>query len=298
MPVPNDIILFNNHFTGHRRDYPYCTRLAIAADIGYNGYEFHPIEPDDDATWGEATEAYRASGLTSAGMYVLSKGVTDEEFPQIDAEIDRCKRMIDHLAEIDPKAFVNFTIMSNPGGASTPDYREAGSGKAEARHWERSSKIMSEIDAHIATLGLSGNLYNHIWFMCDTSATQLRLIKESGAKTIRPGIAAFHSFFHQGEPDFLEIMDQPGMDNLGYLALLSGWAKPDDPFRTRPLDDGNIDLAAALGLVWQRGYTGPIITQAYDLGGDAYLTAKRSFDYVHEVYDRYQRNPALNPYHK
>ena len=71
MPVPNDIILFNNHFTGHRRDYPYCTRLAIAADIGYNGYEFHPIEPDDDATWGEATEAYRASGLTSAGMYVL-----------------------------------------------------------------------------------------------------------------------------------------------------------------------------------------------------------------------------------
>jgi len=297
MPIPNDLILFNNHFLGHRRNYAYRTRLAIAADIGYNGYEFHPIEPDDDQVWDEATEAYRTSGLTSAGMYVLSKGVTDEEFPHIDAEIDRCKRMIDRLAEIDPKAFVNFTIMSNPGGASTPDYREAGSGKAEARHWNRSVKIMREIDTHIALRGLSGNLYNHIWFMVDTTATQLRLIKESGAKTIRPGVAAFHSFFHQGEPDFLEIMDQLGMDNLGYLALLSGWAKPDDPFRTRPLDDGNIDIAAALGLVWQRGYTGPIITQAYDLGGDAYLTAKRSFDYIHEVYDRYQRNPALNPYH-
>lgn len=298
MPVPNDLILFNNHFTGHRRDYPYRTRLAIAADIGYNGYEFHPIEPDDDQTWDEATTAFRDSGLKRAGMYVLAKGVTDEEFPQIDAEIDRCKRMIDRLAEIDSQAFVNFTIMSNPGGASTPDYREAGSGKAEARHWERSAKIMTEIDAHIASRRLSGNLYNHIWFMVDTTATQLRLLKESSAKTIRPGVATFHAFFHQGEPDFLELMDQPDMENLGYLALLSGWPKPDDPFRTRPLDDGNIDIAAALGLVWQRGYTGPIITQAYDLGGDAYLTAKRSFDYIHEVYDRYQRNPALNPYRK
>ena len=88
------------------------------------------------------------------------------------------------------------------------------------------------------------------------------------------------------------------MERLGYFAVLNGWPKPAEPFRTRPLEDGNIDIAAALGLVWARGYTGPIVSQAYDLGGDAYLTAKRSIDYIREIHDRYQRNPALNPWHK
>jgi sugar phosphate isomerase/epimerase len=204
--------------------------------------------------------------------------------------------MIDRLAAMSPKAFVNYTIASNPGKNGTPDYREAGSAKAEARHWERTVRMLREIDAHVTQLGLSANLYNHIWFMIDTSAAQLRALKEAEAKTIKPGIAAFHAFFHQGEPDFHELMAQPGMEALGYYAVLSGWREPATPFRSRPIDDGNIDIAANLGLLWQQGYTGPIVSQAYDLGGDAYLTAKRSYDYLRSIHERFQRNPALNPH--
>ena len=296
MSLPNQLILFNNHFVMHRRYYPYRTRLAISADTGYDGYEFSPIEPGDDKTWDEATAAFRASGLRRAGMYVVSKGINDDDNDKFDAEVVRAKRMIDRLAAIDPQAFVNFTILSNPGGKSTPDYREAGSAKAEARHWERTASMLREIDAHLALRGLSGNLYNHVWFMIDTPAAEARALRESGAKVIRPGIALFHAFFHLGVPDLHEVMAQPGMERLGYFAVLNGWPKPAEPFRTRPLDDGNIDVAAALGLVWARGYTGPIVSQAYDLGGDAWLTAKRSIDYIREIYDRYQRNPALNPH--
>lgn len=296
MALPNELILFNNHFVMHRRHYPYRTRLAIAADTGYDGYEFHPIEPGDDKVWDEATAAYRASGLRRAGMYIVSKGINDDDHDKFDAEVVRAKRMIDRLAVIDPQAFVNFTILSNPGGKSTPDYREAGSAKAEARHWERTARMLREVDAHVALRGLTCNLYNHVWFMIDTPAAEVRAIQESGAKVIRPGIALFHAFFHLGVPDLHEVMAQPGMERLGYFAVLNGWPKPAEPFRTRPLDDGNIDVAAALGLVWARGYTGPIVSQAYDLGGDAWLTAKRSIDYIREVYDRYQRNPALNPH--
>ena len=91
-------------------------------------------------------------------------------------------------------------------------------------------------------------------------------------------------------------MAQPGMEALGYYAVLSGWREPATPFRSRPIDDGNIDIAANLGLLWQQGYTGPIVSQAYDLGGDAYLTAKRSYDYLSSIHERFQRNPALNPH--
>ena len=297
MTLPNQLILFNNHFVMHRRQYPIRTRLAIAADTGYDGFEFHPTEPDDDRTWSEMASAFKASGLKRAGMYVVSKGIADEDCPTFDAEVSRARRMIDRLALIDSQAFVNFTIMSNPVGRSTPDYRDAGSSRAEARHWERTARMVKAVDDHLALRGLSGNFYNHIWFMIDTPAAQLRAIQDSGAKVIRPGIALFHSHFHPGVPDLHEVMAQPGMERLGYFALLNGWPKPAEPFRTRPLDDGNIDVAAALGLVWSRGYTGPIVSQAYDLGGDAYLTAKRSIDYIREIHDRYQRNPALNPYY-
>lgn len=298
MALPNELILFNNHFVMHRRNYPYRTRLAIAADTGYDGYEFHPIEPGDDQTWDEATGAFRASGLRRAGMYIVAKGINDAEHDKFDAEVDRAKRMIDRLAAIDPRAFVNFTILSNPAGQSTPDYREAGSAKAEPRHWERTATMLREIDAHVAKRGLTCNLYNHVWFMIDTPAAEVRAIRESGAQVIQPGIALFHAFFHLGVPDLAEVMAQPGMERLGYFAVLNGWPKPAEPFRTRPLDDGNIDVAAALGLIWAKGYQGPIVSQAYDLGGDAWLTAKRSIDYIRSVYDRFHRNPALNPHAK
>ena len=295
MPLPTPRDLVNNHFAGHRRNYPYHTRLAIAADLGFDGYELHPIEPNDDKSWDEAAAAFKASGIRHAGMYVVAKGATDAEFPAIDAEIERTRRIIERLHAIDPHAFLNFTVMSNPAGTSPPDYREAGSAKAELRHWERTARIVRAADDELAARGMSGNLYNHVWFIIDTPAAELRVLQDAGAKVIRPGVAIFHSHFHLGVPDFPELMATPGMQRIGYFAVLNGWPKPAEPFRTRPLDDGNIDLAAALGLLWSKGYTGPIVSQAYDLGGDPYETARRARDYIRDVHARFLRNPALNP---
>ena len=296
MSFPNPVILFNNHFTGHRRNYPYRARLAIAADLGYDGYEFHPIEPNDDKTWDELSAAFKASGLQRTGMYLVTKGALDEEFPQIEEELTRVRRIIDRLAALHPQAYLNFTIASNPVGKATPDYRDAGSAHAEPRHWERTAHILREIDAHLALRGLSGNIYNHVWFMTDTPVAVLRALHDSGAKVIRPGLASFHAFFHLGVADMDQVMALPGMERLGYYALLNGWPKPAEPFRTRPLDDGNIDFAGALALLWKHGYTGPVVSQGFDLGGDPYESARRALHFIREIHDRFARNPALNPF--
>jgi sugar phosphate isomerase/epimerase len=228
-------------------------------------------------------------------MYIVAKGATDEEFPGIEADMARTRGMVTRLQEIDPRAYVNFTIFSNPAGRSTPDYRDSGSSRAEPRHWERVVRILRALDEDLAARGMIGNLYNHVWFIIDTPAAELRALGEAGARAIRPGIALFHSHFHPGVPDLPEVMAQPGMERLGYLALLNGWPKPSDPFRTRPLDDGNIDVAGALGLLWKRGYSGPIVSQGYDLGGDPYEAARRARDYIRGIHERFARNPALNP---
>jgi len=296
MPFPNPLFLSTNHFVGHRRAYSFGTRLAIAADLGFQGFEFHPIEPDDDKGWGEASSAYRRSGLHGAGMYVVAHGCRDEESKDWDAQVDRVRRIVDRLSVLEPGAYLNFTIASNPAGVATPDYRESGSAKAEPRHWARAQRMLQAIDAHLALRGLTGNLYNHVWFIIDTPSAELRLLSAADARVIRPGLALFHTHFHPGVPDLADVLAQPGMDRLGYVAVLNGWPKPAEPFRTRPLDDGNIDVASALGLLWSRNYAGPIISQGYDLGGDPFETARRSRDYLLAVHARFERNPRLNPW--
>jgi sugar phosphate isomerase/epimerase len=91
-------------------------------------------------------------------------------------------------------------------------------------------------------------------------------------------------------------LSSPEMGRLGYVALHSGYPKP-EPYRTAFLDDGQIDNAGLLGLLWERGYRGPIALQAYDLGGDPYLSAERQIRYVRSVWERFQGNPRLNPAH-
>lgn len=290
---PNPILLFNNHFTDHRRHYPYRTRLAIAVDLGYDGYEFHPIEPDDDATWNEAATALRESGLRQSGMYVVTKGVNDDEIDNLDQELERLRRIVDRLAEMTPKPFLNLTIRSNPSPFSLR-FHESGSTHAEARHWERAATIVRAADRMLVERGMRGNLYNHVWFMIDTPQAELRVLNDANAGAIQPGIASFHAHFHAGVPDPAAMLDLPGMERLSYVALLNAVPKP-EPFRTVQIDEGNIDIAGLLANLWQREYSGPLVMQAYDLGGDPYITAKRSIEYIHAIWERFRRNPALNP---
>ena len=294
--IQNPLILFNNHFTGHRRAYPYATRLAIAADLGYDGYEFHPIEPEDNASWSAAEDAFRQSGLRYCGMYVVVKGVADGEAAALTSELARVERILDRLASFvggARKPYLNLTIGSNPGGGSGA-YEESGSAKAEERHWRRAAELVAEVDRMLVSRGMRGNLYNHVWFMTDTPQAILRILREANAKALHPGIASLHAHFHPRVPDVPDLLDLPGMETLAYVALLNAWPEP-NPFRTVAIDAGQIDLAGFLGHLWLRGYQGPLVMQGYDLGGDPYVTAKACIDYVRGIRERFERKPELNP---
>jgi sugar phosphate isomerase/epimerase len=293
MSLPNPILLFNNHFAGHRRHYAYATRLAIAVDVGYDGYELYPLEPDNDREWEEAAAALAASGLRHSGMYVTIKGVNDDEVEQQAQQLERLHAMIERLARLSPRPFLNLTISSNPTGHS-PRYHESGSAHAQPRHWERAAYLVRKADEMLAANGLTCNLYNHVWFIVDTPQAELRILAEAEARVIHPGIAAFHAHFHEGVPDPAQMLALPGMERLSYVALLNALPRP-EPFRTVPIDQGQIDIAGLLAHLWQQGYMGPLVMQAYDLGGDPYVTAQRSIAYVREVWERFERNPALNP---
>lgn len=141
---------------------------------------------------------------------------------------------------------------------------------------------------------MHGNHYNHVWFMIDTPQAELRVIAGANARAIQPGVARFHAHFHTGVPDPASMLDRPGMGCLAYIALLNVVPKP-EPFGTVQIDEGNINIAGWAAHLWQRGCSGPLIMQAYHLGGDPYLIANRSINYLQAIWERFQWNPALNP---
>jgi sugar phosphate isomerase/epimerase len=290
MSLPNPLILTENHFFRHRRRYPIATRFAIAADLRYDGYELTDADPKDETTWDEIRAELDRTEMAWIGMYVV---VRAQAGFTLDQEISRVGDCVERLSGLGRTPFLVLTITVAPWSAAAR-FHESGSAVATAAHWDLADRVLRDVDAMLTAKRMPGYLYNHGGFLIDTPAVEERLVARAQPRRIVPGLSTFHAYFHEAVADPPEILASPGMRQLGYVALHSGYPKP-HPYRTTLLDEGQIDTAGWLALLWQRGYRGPIALQAYDVGGDPYVSAERQIRYVHSVWDRFQRNPRLNP---
>jgi sugar phosphate isomerase/epimerase len=290
MMVPNPLILTENHFFRHRRHYPIATRFAIAADLKYDGYELTDADPKDDDMWSQIQTELDRTGMQMIGMYVVVRAMPGVH---IDLELRRVGECIERLSGLGRTAFLVLTMTIAPW-SPTKVFHESGSAEATALHWQQAHQVIRAVDMMLVAKHMPGYLYNHVGFLIDTPSVEERLRAQVRPRNIVPGLSSFHAYFHEAVADPPEILSSPGMRRLGYVALHSGFPKP-EPYRTAFLDEGQIDIAGLLGLLWDRGYRGPLALQAYDLGGDPYVSAERQMRYVRSVWDRFQRNPRLNP---
>lgn len=293
MAVPNPLILTENHFFRHRRHYPIATRFAVAAELGYDGYELTDADAKDDGTWSRVQHELNRTGMRQIGMYVVVRAMAGV---RLDAELARVGECIERLSGLGRPAFLVLTMTVAPW-SPTKLFHLSGSAEATTTHWQQAAQVIRAVDGMLAAKRMPGYLYNHAGFLIDTPAVEERLLTDVRPGNITPGLSTFHAYFHEAVADPPEILSSPVMNRLGYVALHSGYPKP-EPYRTAFLDEGQIDIAGWLGLLWERGYTGPLALQAYDLGGDPYVSAERQMRYVRSVWERFQRNPQLNPAHE
>jgi sugar phosphate isomerase/epimerase len=291
--IPNPLILTENHFFRHRRQYPMATRFAIAADLGYDGYELTDADPKDDSTWSQVQDELARTGMQRIGMYVVVRTMPGV---QIDSELARVDECIERLSGLGRAAFLVLTMTVAPW-SPTKLFHESGSAEATALHWQQAAHVIRAVDDMLVAKDMPGYLYNHAGFLIDTPDVEERLLNLVRPRNIAPGLSSFHAYFHEAVADPPAILSSAVMSRLGYVALHSGFPKP-EPYRTAFLDEGQIDIAGLLGLLWERGYRGPLALQAYDLGGDPYESAERQMSYVRSVWGRFQRNPGLNPAHR
>ncbi len=292
MTVPNPLILTENHFFRHRRHYSIATRFAIAADLGYDGYELTDVDPKDDATWSQVRDQLDRTGMQRIGMYVVVRAMAGFS---VDTELARVAECINRLSSFGRDAFMVLAMTVAPWAPTKP-FHELGSAEATPAQWQQATRVIRSVDEMLAAKSMRGYLYNHCGFLIDTPEVEARLLTQGEARHIALGLSSFHAYFHAAVPDPTELLSSPVMDRLGYVALHNGFPKP-EPYRTALLDEGQIDIAGLLGLLWERSYEGPLVLQAYDLGGDPYVSAERPMRYVRSIWERFRRNPRLNPAH-
>ena len=109
--IPNPLILTENHFFRHRRQYPMATRFAIAADLGYDGYELTDADPKDDSTWSQVQNELDRTGMQQIGMYVVVHAMPGVE---IDSELARVDECIGRLSGLGRAAFLVLTMTVAP----------------------------------------------------------------------------------------------------------------------------------------------------------------------------------------
>jgi sugar phosphate isomerase/epimerase len=288
--VPNPMILFDNHFTLHRRRYPIGLQFDIARHLGYQGLELHALEAVDP-TWDAVRDAFGRSGLTRIGMYATAGGVADGE--SLDDEILRIRGIVRQLSRFGTRPYLALRV-AGTREQTEPPFETAGSAVAEPRHWKRTQVLLGAVDTILDEFDVDGYLYNHVWFIIDTPEVAARTLAAVKARRLKLGLAVFHAHVHPKVPDAQELLCDPRLGEIEYVALLNARDRP-WPFQTVALDEGQIDLARWLAELWARQYRGFVALQAWDLGGDPYESARRSIAYVQTVWARLQAFPDLNP---
>ena len=140
--------------------------------------------------------------------------------------------------------------------------------------------------------GVTLSLYPHINFWLDRIEISTRLCLEYNHPSLRTTFCGFHWYAIDGKnlPSHL----QDAAPYLRWVNLCGTRRNAKDnpmPATIEPLDEGEMDNFAVLGLLRQVGYKGAVGFQGYAIGGDAYSYLKRSLAAFRDMERRLDAHP-------
>lgn len=143
-----------------------------------------------------------------------------------------------------------------------------------------------------AARGLTLSLYPHRGYWLEKTDDALRLWRAIGQPTVGVVFSSYHWAAADGQ-DLGALLGRaaPALRSVN----LCGGRRLRLGDRTltlvEPLDQGDLDTFALLGLLCATGYQGPVILQGYGLGGDIYAQLARARQVFREMAARLARFP-------
>ena len=288
----NPLVLFDNFHVGNRRSYSWKAKFNSAMAAGFDGYEIVMVEPGSDR-WKEAMDLVPTTSFKLWGFHWTTKAVLDSQADKINGEIEKIISNVEACGKSPLKPYFTLSL-SGRGELDGPTIAERGSAKAEERHWKRAYKIISAFDKACADNGVSGSLYPHIDWICDTPQSQVKIIEGAEAKHIGPAFCSHHWYANKNSDELDQVFQYPLIQRLNYVVLTNGQFRPSG-FNAVRFDEGQIDMAWMLAKLYKLGYEGPISSQGWGIGGDPFVSCKRFVEGVKGLRKRFIDHPELNP---
>ncbi|WKN42084.1 sugar phosphate isomerase/epimerase family protein [Tunicatimonas pelagia] len=288
----NPLVLFDNFHTGNRASYSWKSKFAAAKQAGFNGFEFVLVDPETDR-WKEAMDLFWKSDFNVWGFHWTTQAVIDDKATEIDEEIDKIVQNVELLAKMPIKPYFSLSL-SGRGELSGPTIAESGSALAEDRHWQRAYKIISAFDRACTEHNITGALYPHTHWLCDTPQSAFKILEGAEAQTVGSAFCSHHWYANSASSELDEVLQHPLMKRLPYVVLTNGIFTP-AKFSAVRFDEGQIDMAWLLAKIYEFGYSGPISSQGWNIKGDPFISCKAFVDTIQSLRTRFSEHPQLNP---
>jgi len=291
--VPNNpLVLFDNFHTGNRHTYSWKSKFAQAQSVGFDGFEFAGVDPLSDS-WKQAMDLTPDTNFSVWGFHWNTRAVIDRNADTIDSEIEKIISNVEILGKSSLKPYYTLALggYAELGG---PTFDQRGSAKAQDRHWERAYKIIAAFDKACRDNGVTGSLYPHIDWICDTPQSAFKILEGSGADTVGPAFCSHHWYANPASMEMDEMLAHPMMKRLKYVVLTNG-VFTESTFDAVRFNQGQIDMAWVLAKLYEFGYQGPISSQGWKIGGDPYHACKQFVDGMKTLRQRFIEHPELNP---
>lgn len=133
-------------------------------------------------------------------------------------------------------------------------------------------------------------LYHHCGVWLERTEDCVRLCRRIGHPCLKAVFCGFHWYAVDGQNLAERLREAaPYLGSANMCGVSRGG--PIAGCRIEPLDSGEMDNFAYLGLLRRFGYTGRICLQGYSLGGDVYGHLQRSVLAYRSLEDRLNRHP-------
>ena len=287
----NPLVLFDNFHAGNRRSYSLKARLATAQAAGFDGFEMVMTDPDGD-DWKEVTDQMGKYNFSVWGHHRTIRSVVDKNADNINKDIEQIEAVVEASAAT-PIQYITLSLSGNDE-LRGPTIHESGSAKAEDRHWKRAYKIISAFDAACKKHNMTGSLYPHTHWICDTPQSQQKILEGAKASHIGPAFCSHHWYANKNSIEMAEVLKLNIMKNLNYVVMTNGRFNGNG-FPAVRFDRGEIDMAWFLAMIYDFGYSGPISSQGWAIGGDPFDSCKAFVDGFKALKERFERHPELWP---
>lgn len=280
--MKNPLYAMDTHFFTTIGSYSFDVRCQMLKELGYDATY---LTLWTSAAWESLSQVQHVQqrhGLSVAAVYatwVLSEGAQSPG----NARIVRLAETLQGCDTIE-LAFAR--------GDKGPQPSDPGGDGAAVRAIDRLLRICER-------RGIRLLLYPHITFWLERIGDAVRLCRRVAHPQLGAVFCGYHWYAADGKDIAARLTSAaPYLRHANLCGTRRVWGKDGASCSIEPLDDGEMDNFAVLGLLHELGFQGAIGIQGYGVGGDVYTKLKRSRAAYCDMTDRINEHPhwaAMQP---